>query len=73
MKLLRSFPPLQARKIIGITVTLVRDLPDALYQELVLHVGAHCAPTFELELTQESSLRPLDWRARLTTRKRAGT
>ncbi|PWN97646.1 TBC-domain-containing protein [Tilletiopsis washingtonensis] len=39
MKLLRSFPPLQAQKIIGITVTLVRDLPDALYQELVLHTG----------------------------------
>ena len=45
MKLLRSFPPLHAQKIIGITVTLVRDLPDALYQELVLHVGALGAPT----------------------------
>ncbi|KAK0521695.1 CDC16 protein [Tilletia horrida] len=37
MRLLRNFPPLEAQPIIGITVTLVRDLPDALYEELVNH------------------------------------
>ncbi|CEH15086.1 Ypt/Rab GTPase activating protein [Ceraceosorus bombacis] len=40
MKLLRSFPPIKARAIIGITTTLVRDLPDEIYQELVAHTGA---------------------------------
>lgn len=37
MKLLRTFPPLEAQSIIGITVTLVRDLPEELYDELVRH------------------------------------
>ncbi|KAI0094002.1 TBC-domain-containing protein [Irpex rosettiformis] len=37
MRVLRTFPPLQARDVIGITVTLVRDLPADLYDELVRH------------------------------------
>ncbi|PWN46452.1 hypothetical protein IE53DRAFT_372427, partial [Violaceomyces palustris] len=37
MKLLRNFPPLEAQPIIGITVTLVRDLPEQLYDQLVKH------------------------------------
>lgn len=37
MRLLRSFPPLEALPVIGICVTLVRDLPVALYEELVRH------------------------------------
>jgi len=37
MRLLRNFPPLEAQPVIGITVTLVRDLPDSLYDELVRH------------------------------------
>lgn len=37
MRVLRTFPPLQARDVIGITVTLVRDLPTDLYDELVRH------------------------------------
>jgi cell cycle arrest protein BUB2 len=37
MKLLRTFPPLNAEPVIGIAVTLVRDIPDALYEELVKH------------------------------------
>ena len=35
MRLLRTFPPLEASLVIGIAVTLVRDLPTELYQELV--------------------------------------
>lgn len=37
MKLLRNFPPLEALPVIGIAVTLVRDLPQDLYDELVKH------------------------------------
>lgn len=37
MRLLRSFPPLEALPVIGIAVTLVRDLPMDLYDELVRH------------------------------------
>lgn len=37
MRLLRSFPPLDALPVIGIAVTLVRDLPMDLYDELVRH------------------------------------
>jgi hypothetical protein len=37
MKLLRTFPDLDAQAVIGIAVTLVRDLPQDLYNELVKH------------------------------------
>ncbi|CAE6524101.1 unnamed protein product [Rhizoctonia solani] len=37
MKLLRTFPPLQAQPVIEIAVALVRDLPVELYDELVRH------------------------------------
>jgi cell cycle arrest protein BUB2 len=37
MKLLRQFPDLDARSIIGIATTLVRDLDEALYEDLVQH------------------------------------
>ena len=37
MKLLRTFPPLEAQPIIGIAVTLVRDIPADLYDELARH------------------------------------
>ncbi|KAI6032935.1 TBC-domain-containing protein [Pisolithus orientalis] len=37
MKLLRTFPPLEATPVMGIAVTLVRDLPTELYDELVRH------------------------------------
>lgn len=37
MRLLRTFPPLEALPVIGIAVTLVRDLPQELYEELVKH------------------------------------
>ncbi|KAF7315263.1 Bub2 protein [Mycena indigotica] len=37
MRLLRTFPPLEALPVIGIAVTLVRDLPGPLYDELVKH------------------------------------
>lgn len=38
MKLLGpNFPPLESRTIIAMTVLLVRDLPEALYAELVRH------------------------------------
>ena len=37
MKILRQFPPLQARTVIGTTVLLVMDLPEELYAELVAH------------------------------------
>ena len=36
-KLLRSFPPLQAKEIIALTVSLVRKIPSDLYEELVHH------------------------------------
>ncbi|RXW23353.1 hypothetical protein EST38_g2523 [Candolleomyces aberdarensis] len=37
MRLLRTFPPLEALPVVGIAVTLVRDLPADLYDELVRH------------------------------------
>lgn len=37
MKLLRHFPPLKAAEVIAITVTLIRDLPTGLYDDLVKH------------------------------------
>lgn len=37
MRLLRTFPPLEALPVIGIAVTLVRDLPTDLYEELARH------------------------------------
>ncbi|CCM00479.1 uncharacterized protein FIBRA_02513 [Fibroporia radiculosa] len=37
MRLLRTFPPLEALPVVGIAVTLVRDLPTDLYDELVRH------------------------------------
>jgi cell cycle arrest protein BUB2 len=37
MRILRTFPPLEAAPVIGIAVTLVRDLPEDLYEELVKH------------------------------------
>ncbi|KAJ3749215.1 bub2 protein [Lentinula detonsa] len=37
MRLLRTFPQLEALPVIGIAVTLVRDLPPELYDELVKH------------------------------------
>lgn len=37
MKLLRHLPPLDARKIINVTVTLARDIPKHLFQLLVKH------------------------------------
>ncbi|KAJ5219393.1 uncharacterized protein N7498_001492 [Penicillium cinerascens] len=36
-KLLRSFPPLQAKDIIALTVLLVRKIPDEVYAEMVNH------------------------------------
>ncbi|WRT65793.1 uncharacterized protein IL334_002742 [Kwoniella shivajii] len=37
MKILRTFPPLDARPVIGVTVALVKDIPEDLYRELVIH------------------------------------
>ena len=37
MRLLRIFPPLKASSIIGITIALVKDVPEELYGELVRH------------------------------------
>ncbi len=37
MKLLRNLPRLDARKIINVTVTLARDVPGELFEELVRH------------------------------------
>ena len=37
MKLLRHLPPLDARKIIQVTVTLARDVPKDLFEDLVRH------------------------------------
>ncbi|OCF44101.1 cell cycle arrest protein BUB2 [Kwoniella heveanensis CBS 569] len=37
MKILRTFPPLDARPVIGVTVALVKDIPEDLYRELVVH------------------------------------
>lgn len=37
MKILRTFPPLDAQAVIGMTVRLVRQIPADLYDELVKH------------------------------------
>ena len=37
MKILRTFPPLDAKPIIGITLILVKDIPEDVYRELVAH------------------------------------
>jgi len=37
MRILRQFPPLEAQPVIGIAVTLVKDLPADLYDDLVRH------------------------------------
>jgi cell cycle arrest protein BUB2 len=39
MKVLRQFPQLQARKVIGVTVALIKDIPEDLYTELVAHTA----------------------------------
>lgn len=46
MKLLRTFPPLKARAVIGITLALVKDIPEDVYRELVAHPvhPVHVAP-----------------------------
>ncbi|BEI79729.1 hypothetical protein CcaverHIS002_0102580 [Cutaneotrichosporon cavernicola] len=46
MKLLRTFPPLKARAVIGITLALVKDIPEDVYKELVAHPvhPVHIAP-----------------------------
>ena len=36
-KLLRTFPPLDAKKIVMLSVGLVPRIPEDLYQELVYH------------------------------------
>jgi len=41
MRLLRTFPSLEASPVIGIAVTLVRDLPTELYDELARHPYAY--------------------------------
>jgi cell cycle arrest protein BUB2 len=38
MKLLRSFPPLDARKIIMVATDMAAQIPDDLYTELVNHL-----------------------------------
>lgn len=38
MKLLRQFPDLDAKSVVGIATTLVRDLDDELYDDLVTHM-----------------------------------
>lgn len=37
MKLLRTFPPLQSKKIIQIAVRLVKEIPQNLFDQLVTH------------------------------------
>ncbi|EIW66443.1 hypothetical protein TREMEDRAFT_34771 [Tremella mesenterica DSM 1558] len=37
MKILRTFPPLEARPVINVCVALVKDIPEDLYRELVQH------------------------------------
>ncbi|RPB19829.1 TBC-domain-containing protein [Terfezia boudieri ATCC MYA-4762] len=37
MKLLRTFPPLQSKKIIQIAVRLVKEIPQSLFDQLVTH------------------------------------
>jgi hypothetical protein len=40
MKILRTFPPLQAKKIIDSAVALAGQIPEELYAELVRHPKA---------------------------------
>lgn len=37
MKLLRTFPPLQSKKIIKCVVKLVKEIPQSLFDALVNH------------------------------------
>jgi len=37
MKILRTFPPLDAKPVIDLTVAFITDLDDDLYAELVDH------------------------------------
>jgi len=37
MKLLRQFPPLNAKMIVSVAVSLVRKIPEELFEELVNH------------------------------------
>ena len=37
-KILRSFPPLDAKKIIMLSIALIPKIPNNLYEELVYHV-----------------------------------
>ncbi|KAH0543083.1 hypothetical protein FGG08_002597 [Glutinoglossum americanum] len=37
MKILRSFPPLQAAKVKGLAIALLRKIPESVYEELVMH------------------------------------
>lgn len=37
MKLLRSFPPLNARQIVVFSLMNVRKIPEEIYRELVAH------------------------------------
>jgi cell cycle arrest protein BUB2 len=36
-KILRSFPPLDAKEIIALTVLIVRKIPEDLYAEMITH------------------------------------
>lgn len=36
-KILRSFPPLDAKEIIALTVLIVRKIPQDLYAEMIDH------------------------------------
>ncbi|KAI9803480.1 MAG: hypothetical protein M1825_001823 [Sarcosagium campestre] len=36
-KILRSFPPLQAAKVKAVAISLIRKIPDAVYDEIVVH------------------------------------
>lgn len=36
-KILRSFPPLDAKEIIALTVLIVRKIPEDLYAEMIDH------------------------------------
>ncbi|EJU01113.1 rab domain-containing cell division control protein [Dacryopinax primogenitus] len=42
MRLLRTFPPLRARKVIALAVMMLRDLPEGVYEELVRHPWERC-------------------------------
>lgn len=57
MRLLRTFPDLEALPVIGIAVTLVRDLPPELYDELVKHPFEIQNPWTSLRLRSGSVVR----------------